>query len=134
MKYKIIVAPWQSGLNELLNAQRFKYDPRTRKMRVFNSEKSKNEKLIRNCIVKQGLAKVKLQTPIAIHYKIYAKDRKHDRMNLGSCLDKCFCDALQEMKMLKNDGFNDIVEIWFDFDVDSKNPRAEITITELLKE
>lgn len=134
MKHRVVIAPWTSGLNELLNAQQHRYDPRTKKMRVFNTEKVKNERLIRSCLQKQGFAKVKFQTPIAIHYHIFAKDKKHDRMNLGSCLDKCFCDALQEMKILPNDGWNDIVKISFDYDIDAKSPRAEITITELIKE
>ena len=131
MKYKVIIPKWESGLNELLNSQQKKYDARLKKMRVFNPEKVKNEKIIRQCLMKQGMAKVKIEKPIAIHYKIYAPNKKHDRQNLGSCLDKCFCDALQTMKILRNDGWNDIVKLSFDYDVDSKDPRAEITITEL---
>ena len=130
MKYKVIIPNWNSGLNELLNHQEKRYDYRTKKMRVFNTEKAKNEKLIRNCLIKQNMSKVKIEHPIAIHYMIYAKDKKHDRQNLGSCLDKCFCDAMQTMKILKNDGWNDIISIMFDYDVDAKNPRAEVTITE----
>lgn len=133
MKYKVIIPKWESGLNELLNHQEKRYDPRLKKMRVFNTEKVKNEKLIRNCLMKQGMAKVRIEKPIGIHYMIYAKDRKHDRQNLGSCLDKCFCDAMQTMKILRNDGWNDIISIIFDYDVDPKNPRAEITITEYEK-
>jgi Holliday junction resolvase RusA-like endonuclease len=131
MKYKLIVPEWNSGLNELLNHQEKRWDPRLKKMRVYNTEKVKNEKLIRQCLAKQGMAKVKIEKPIAIHYMIYAKDKKHDRMNLGSCLDKCFCDAMQTMKILSNDGWNNIVDIRFDYSVDSRNPRAEILITEL---
>ena len=133
MRYKVVIDNWTSGLNELLNHQEKRYDPRTKRMRVYNTEKVKNERKIRSCLQKQGLDKVKLKTPIAIHYKIYAKDKKHDRMNLGSCLDKCFCDALQTMKILSNDGFDDVVEIRFDYGLDRNDPRAEITITEMQK-
>ena len=133
MRYKVVIDNWTSGLNELLNHQEKRYDPRTKRMRVYNTEKVKNERKIRSCLQKQGLDKVKLKTPIAIHYKIYAKDKKHDRMNLGSCLDKCFCDALQTMKILSNDGFDDVVEIRFDYGLDRGDPRAEITITEMQK-
>ena len=134
MKYKVIIPDWNSGLNELLNHQEKKYDPRTRKLRVWNTEKSKNEANIRKCLRKQGLDKIRIEKPIAIHYMIYAKDRKHDRQNLGSCLDKCFCDALQSMKILRNDGWNFIVKLTFDYAVDNRKPRAEITITELDEE
>ena len=131
MKYKVCIPNWTSGLNELLNHQEKRYDPRTKKLRVYNPEKAKNEKLIRNCLTKQGMNKVRIEKPIAIHYMIYAKDRKHDRQNLGSCLDKCFCDAMQTMKIIPNDSWDWIVKLSFDYDVDRKNPRAEVTITEL---
>ena len=131
MRYKVVIPNWVSGLNELLNHQEKRYDPRLKKMRVYNTEKVKNEKLIRQCLMKQNMAKVKIEKPIAIHYMIYAKDKRHDRMNLGACLDKCFCDALQTMKILPNDAWDWIVKVSFDYAVDRKNPRAEIVITEL---
>ena len=136
MKYKIIIPNWNSGLNELLNRQEKRYDPRTHKMRVYNTEKTTNERKIRKCLEQQGMNKVVLNTPIAIKYRIFAKDKKHDRMNLGSCLDKCFCDALQSTKpkILHGDGWNDIVDIRFEYYVDSKNPRAEIEIIEVTNE
>lgn len=131
MKYKVIIPEWTSGLNELLISQEKRYDPRTHRLRVYNTEKTKNERKIRSCLQKQGMSKVRLNTPVAIKYRIYAKDKKHDRMNLGSCLDKCFCDALQTMKILANDGFDDVVNIQFEYFLDRENPRAEITIMEL---
>ena len=133
MRYKVIIPNWVSGLNELLNHQEKRWDARLKKMRVYNTEKTKNERIIRQCLVKQNMAKVRIDKPIAIAYKIYAPNKKHDRQNLGSCLDKCFCDALQTMKIIKNDGWNDIVDLKFDYDVDPKNPRAEIIITVLDK-
>lgn len=131
MTYKVIIPNWDSGLNELLNHQEKRYDPRTHRMRVYNTEKTKNEKMIRKCLEEQGFSNVRLKTPIAIDYLIYAKDKKHDRTNLSSCLDKCFCDALQTMKILKNDGFDDVVDVTQKVLLNRKNPRAEITITEV---
>ena len=131
MKYKVVIPSWESGLNELLHHQEKRWDYRTQKMRIFNTEKTKNERLIRKCLSEQGLGKVVLKTPIAIKYTIYAKDKKHDRMNLGACLDKCFCDALQTMKILKNDGFDDVIDIKFEYFLDRDNPRAEIEISEV---
>ena len=131
MRYKVTIPNWTSGLNELLNHQEKRWDARLKKMRVYNTEKTKNERIIRQCLVRQNMAKVRIEKPIAIQYKIYAPNKKHDRQNLGSCLDKCFCDALQTMKIIKNDGWNDIVDLKFDYDVDTKNPRAEIIITVL---
>lgn len=133
MRYYVTIPNWNSGLNELLAHQEKRWDARLRRYRVFNTEKTKNERLIRKCLKEQGFDGVVLKTPIAIKYCIYAKDRKHDRMNLGSCLDKCFCDALQETKpkILSRDGWKDIVDIQFEYYVDEKNPRAEIEIVEV---
>lgn len=136
MEYKVTIPNWNSGLNELLNHQEKRYDPRTRRMRVFNTEKTKNEKKIRKCLKEQGFDKIVFKPPITIKYYIYAKDMKHDRMNLGSCLDKCFCDALQykDMRILNRDGWKDIVDVQFEYHVDADNPRAEIYITEVTNE
>ena len=131
MTYKVIIENWDSGLNELLFHQEKRYDPRTRRMRVYNTEKTKNERKIRSCLIKQGLGNVRITKPVEIHYMIYAKDKKHDRQNLGSCLEKCFADALQTLKILPNDSWDWIVKITFDYDIDRKNPRAEIEITEI---
>lgn len=128
MKYKAIIPDWNSGLNELLNHQEKRYDPRTRRMRVFNTEKTKNERKICKCLKEQGLDNIRIKKPIKIHYKIYAKDKKHDRQNLGSCLEKCFADALQTMKIVPNDSWDWIIENTFDYDIDRDNPRAEIEI------
>lgn len=129
MTFTVVIPNWTSGLNELLQHQEKRYDPRTKRMRVFNTEKVKNERLIRKCIVEQGLGKYRITKPVAVHYMVYAKDKKHDRQNLGSCLEKCFADALQTMKILPNDSWDWIVRNTFDYEIDRKNPRAEITIT-----
>ena len=131
MKYKIIIPAWDSGLNELLNHQEKRYDYRTKRMRVYNTEKVKNEKKIREALRKQGMGNVRITKPVAIHYMIYAKDKKHDRQNLGSCLEKCFADALQTLKILPNDSWDWIVKNTFDYEIDRQNPRAEVTITEV---
>ena len=61
MKYKVVIDNWTSGLNELLNHQEKRYDPRTHRMRVYNTEKVKNERKIRSCLQKQGLDKVRIE-------------------------------------------------------------------------
>jgi len=131
MIFKVIINNFDSGLNELLNHQEKRYDYRTKKMRVYNTEKVKNEKLIRNCLMKQGMSKVRFEHPIAIHYMVYAKDKRRDRGNVFAAIDKCFCDALQTMKILPNDAWDWVVKLSFDSAIDRKNPRVEITITEL---
>ena len=131
MTYTVTIYGFDSGLNELLFHQEKRYDPRTHRMRVYNTEKTKNERIIRSCLQKQGFNKVKLKTPIMIDYMVYAKDRKHDRGNIYAAIDKCFCDALQTMKILENDTWDCVVGLTFDSTLDRENPRIEITITEV---
>lgn len=74
---------------------------------------------------------VRIKKPIIIHYKFFAKDKAHDRSNIASAFAKSFEDAMQELNIIKNDGWNDVVGFTFDFDVDKGNPRVHIVIEEL---
>jgi hypothetical protein len=128
MKYKVIIPNWNSGLNELLSHQEKRWDARMRRYRVFNTEKTKNERIICKCLKEQGFGEMKIVRPVVIHYMVYAKDKKHDRQNLGSWLEKCFADALQTMKIIPNESWDWIIKNTFDYDIDRKNPRAEVEI------
>lgn len=114
------------GLNELLNGKTYNY--RTRK--YVNPVKAKNDSVCIKCIYAQ-LKNVKLKTPIKCHYHIYTKDKRHDRGNVYSAVEKSFLDALQKCGCLKNDGFNDVLDSTFYTEVDSKRPRVEIIIEEV---
>lgn len=113
------------GLNELL-AGRI-YIPKNK--RYVNRVKQNND---RQCIyyIREQLKGLKIEKPIAIHYDIYAQDKRHDRMNIASATDKSFQDALQLCGVIKNDGWDDVIDITFNFYLDRENPRTEITITE----
>lgn len=125
MEYYVTVLGQLSGLNELL-AGRI-YIPKNK--RYVNRVKQNND---RQCIfyIREQLKGVKIEKPIAIHYDIYAQDKRHDRMNLASATDKSFQDALQLCGVIKNDGWDDVIDITFNFYLDRENPRTEITITE----
>lgn len=129
MKYKCVVYGYDSGLNELLNAQTKKYDPRMKKMRVYNSEKAKNdrlcEKAIRNC---QNLKNVHIHEPVLIKYHFYLKDKKRDRSNSLSAFTKSFEDALQHCKVIDNDTYDLVLTPEYFFDIDKSNPRVEVEI------
>lgn len=131
--FHVIVKGFDSGLNEVLGAQVRRYDSRTKRMIVANPEKAKNDKI---CIkaIWRDIHNVRLSTPITIHYKAFVKDKKHDRMNIISAFDKSFQDALQTCKALKNDGYDDVVQVTWEMAIDKANPRVEVTITEVMKE
>ena len=126
--YRLTVRGFSGGLNELLNG--VYYDPKKR--RIVNRTKAMYERICIETIRFDcpELRRVLIKTPIVIHYKFYMKDKRHDRMNVGSAFDKAFCDALQKTGNLLNDGWNEILGCTFDYAVDAKNPRVEIVIIE----
>ncbi len=62
---------------------------------------------------------------------IYAKDKRHDRGNIYTATEKSFLDALQQTKIIKNDGFDDVLDSIFHTVFDSENPRVEVIIEEV---
>lgn len=127
MTYKITITGFDSGLNELLNGVYFDWKTK----RIVNRVKYKYEQMFLKQIRFSDIRNVKLQTPIVMYYHIYAKDKKHDRMNIGSAFDKIFQDTLQKAGLLKNDGWGDVLNAHFEFDIDKSNPRVEVTIVEV---
>ena len=115
------------GLNEVL--QGITYIPRA-KRKYQNLVKRNNDE---QCIffIRQQLNGVKITKPIVIHYDFYCQDKRHDRMNIASATDKSFQDALQKCDIIKNDGWDDVINCTFSFYIDRDNPRTEVTITEL---
>ena len=131
MTYKVIISSRNGkfpmrGLNELLDGKL--YNPRTKK--YHNSVKSENDKVCRLAIQKH-MRGVKIDKPIKCTYYIYAQDKRHDRSNLYSSVEKSFLDAMQEVKCIKNDGFSDVYDSVFHTDVDKNNPRIEVIIEEV---
>lgn len=131
MIYKVIIHSKNGkfpvkGLNELL-AGRF-YNPRTK--RYYNPVKEENDKVCRSAIRKY-MRGVKIDKPIQCTYLIFHKDKKHDRGNVYTSVEKSFLDALQECNVIKNDGYDDVLDGIFKSDIDKENPRIEIFIEEI---
>ena len=131
MTYRVMISSRNGkfplkGLNELLNGRLYNF--RTKK--YHNSVKSENDKVCRLAIQKY-MRGVKIDKPIRCTYYIYAQDKRHDRSNLYSSVEKSFLDAMQEVKCIKNDGFSDVYDSVFHTDVDKNNPRIEVIIEEV---
>lgn len=131
MKYKVVISNSKhtfplKGLNELLGGRMYNF--RTKK--YHNSVKSENDKVCRLAIQKY-MRGVKIDKPIRCTYYIYAQDKRHDRSNLYSSVEKSFLDAMQEVKCIKNDGFSDVLDSEFHTEVDKDNPRIEVIIEEV---
>lgn len=134
MTYKVMIDKKNStfplkGLNELLGARL--YNPRTK--RYTNSVKTSND---RTCLkaIKKCLPSVHIDKPIRCTYHIYTADKRHDRSNLYSAIEKSFLDALQIAKVIRNDGWDDVLDSVFHTEVDKENPRVVVEIEVLGKE
>lgn len=128
MKYKVIISNAKhtfpiKGLNELLNGRLYNF--RTRK--YHNPVKQENDKV---CVraIKKYMPGVKIDKPIRCTYWIYAQDKKHDRGNLCSAVEKSFLDAMQLVKALRNDGWDDCFDSVFHTSLDRENPRIEVEV------
>lgn len=128
MKYKVIIQNQKhtfpiKGLNELLGSMF--WNPRLKKFQ--NQVKADNDKVCRLAIQKY-MRGVKIDKPIVCKFNVFAKDKKHDRGNINSALEKSFMDALQQRKVINNDGYDDVLDSVFHTELDRNNPRVEVEI------
>ena len=122
------VKGFKSGLNELLGGRM--YDHRTKKYRT--PEKSRNDAICAKYIkLSKDLRGVKIERPVIIHYSFYCENKMHDRMNVASAFIKSFEDAMQKCRILRNDGWDDVLTPTLSFDIDKQKPRVEVTIEEV---
>lgn len=125
MKHKVIISKRNKtfpidGLNELLKAQ----------TRHGNRVKKENDKV---CLVaiRKCLGNLRIENPIKCIYYIFSKDKRHDRGNLYAAIEKSFLDALQTARVIRNDGFDDVLDSEFHTYVDRENPRIVVEIIEV---
>lgn len=134
MTYQVVISNSKhtfplNGLNELLGGRMYNF--RTKK--YHNQVKADNDKICRLAIQKY-MRGVKIDKPIKVTYHIFAQDKRHDRGNLASATEKSFLDALQEIKVIKNDGFDDVLDSTFITELDRNNPRIVVEIEEVERE
>ena len=131
MQYRVVISKSNKvfpirGLNELLAGRMYNF--RTKK--YHNTVKASNDKVCL-CAIRKYMPKVKIDKPIRCTFYIYAQDKRHDRGNLSSATEKSFLDALQQAKIITNDGFDNVMDSRFFTEVDRSNPRIEVVIEEI---
>lgn len=94
------------------------------------SMKKKYKKIVSDA-VRSRLGKIKIYKPVVLHYRFYEPDKRRDKMNIFSFADKVIEDALQEVGVLANDGWKEVLNTTHDFYVDKVRPRIEVTIEEM---
>lgn len=108
-------------MNEYINAER--------------TNKYKGAQMKRQCesVVMhsaRSLGKYRAERPVYMVYRWYCEDRRKDKDNISSFGRKVIQDALVKAKILKNDGWNDIIGFEDIFYIDKKNPRVVVEIEE----
>ncbi len=114
-----------AGLNELLNGRIYNY--RTKK--YHNPVKTANDNACRKAI-RKNLNGVHIDHPITCVFTCYLPNKRHDRGNISSAVEKSFLDALQLEKVIKNDGWFNVGDSIFHTYIDKANPRVEVLIAE----
>ena len=89
--------------------------------------KAKNEQKVQAEIYEQ-LGRLRITRPVRMIYRWYEKDRRRDLDNISSFGRKFIQDALVDTRVLKNDGWKEIVGFSDEFFVDAHNPRIEVEI------
>jgi Holliday junction resolvase RusA-like endonuclease len=126
MKYRLTIPGRLDALNEYTSANRTNPNK-------GGQMKRDNEDII-IWMIRQQLRGLHIESPVLIYYQFYEIDRRRDNDNILSCASKFTQDSLVKTRVLENDTQKFIHRFYFDTHVDVKNPRIEVTITELTKE
>lgn len=95
------------------------------------NEMKRQFKIIASNAIRRGLKRQKPSGAIILHYRFYepAKGQKRDRMNVFAFADKVIEDALQDCKVIPNDGPDIVKNATHDFF--TGEPAIEVEIEEL---
>ena len=73
------------------------------------------------------------KNPVIIHYVFYEPNMKRDHDNVASVASKFIQDALRDVEVIADDGWNQVLNYTHDFYLDRDNPRIEVYIEEMEK-
>ena len=129
MEYRVVIRGKLPNLNDYLSAERIRIKTPRGITTKGNILKQNTQKDILEYLNYQLKGK-KIHEPVSIHYHFFEPNKKRDLDNVASFCMKVFQDALTKGGYLSNDGWNNIKGFTCDFDVDTTNPRIEISIKE----
>lgn len=122
MTKTLIIPGTLPGLNEYINAER-------RNRYIAANMKKRAEKDIA-VMIRKYLSGVKYKKPVVMDYTWYEPNQRRDKDNIVFAR-KFIQDALVSCGVLKNDGWKEIYRFSDTVEVDKKNPRIEVTISEV---
>ncbi|MBE5996574.1 MAG: RusA family crossover junction endodeoxyribonuclease [Lachnospiraceae bacterium] len=122
MKQKFTIEGRLPSLNEYIKAER------TTRFAAATMKKSWQNFIV-GCIRHAKLKKV--GGPVTLLYDHFVPDKRRDRDNISSIVHKFTQDALVTSGILKDDGWDYVVNSIDEWHIDRKNPRIEVTIEEV---
>lgn len=131
MTYKIVIPGQMPNLNDYLSAERQRFRTYTGKTNTKGNELKQKWTDYSIVYIRKSVRGLKIEKPVKLHYKFYEPNMKRDLDNIASFAMKIIQDSLVKANVLQNDGWKWIKGFDCDFDIDSKSPRIEITITEV---
>nr|WP_308743236.1 hypothetical protein [uncultured Anaerocolumna sp.] len=126
MEYKLTILGRLDGLNEYTAANR------TNPYKGGKMKQENEDTVIWQ--IRQQLRGVHITKPVIIYYRFFEPNSRRDNDNILSGATKFIQDSLVKTKILVDDNQKCIPKFYFDTFVDKKNPRIELTITELTNE
>ena len=122
MTARLVIRGRLPGLNEYVDAER---GHRQKGARL------KRETQTAVCMaIRTQLRGVRFDKPVRMHYVWIERDKRRDKDNICGYGRKVIQDALVQCKVLKNDGWGEIIGFADDFAVDKKAPRVEVLISD----
>lgn len=123
MVYTFTIHSRLAGMNDFINAQR--------KNKYAGAEFKCSQQEIVAHEIRRQLHGVKIRRPVRISYIWIERDKRRDLDNVSGFGHKVVQDALVQCKVLKNDGWAEIVGYRDYFEVDKERPRVVVSIEEV---
>lgn len=111
------------GMNEFIDAQR------ANRFKGANLKKSSQLDCAR--YIKKQMKGIDVKTPIRLHYTFVERNKRRDLDNISGFAHKVIQDALVQVGVLPNDGWEQIHGYTDSFMVDAHEPRIIVTIEEI---
>lgn len=124
MSQKFIIEGRLPSLNEYIKAER------ATKYAASTMKKTYQRRIIA-CIWKAHIKPVK--NPVVLTYTHYVPDKRRDRDNIASIAHKFVQDALVTADIIKDDGWDDVLNSVDYWHIDKTDPRIVVTIDEVAK-
>lgn len=117
---KIVIQGELIDLNKYINAER------THRLKAARIKKQQTDKC---AIAFMPIRTKKIKNPFILNITWVCKNKRIDPDNRAYGV-KYILDGMQQVKLIENDGFNQVKEIHHYFEVDKDNPRIEVEIKE----